>query len=455
MKFPFNKNYIYLTSLVFLLLFITLSSYITNQKTATTLISEPKIANALKQLYPEAKSFSYQKTIPPHYKVYQSKKDLELQNLLGLAFNTEQSASDVIGYAGPIHMLIGLNLDGTIKGIKILAHQETPSHIKQIDAFMQQFNKQKINQSFILGKNIDGMTRATVTSQAICSTLEKSAISISNNILHISASTQNKAQAFPLEEIVIPLLIFILALRGIQYKTPLLRWLSLFFSLAYFGFIKASMFSVIQIGNISLLNFPSILKSPLWFALLFLTIITLLMFGNVYCGSICPFGGLQEIIFILGKGLRNQKRAPSTKMSYKARKCKVIILFAALLLCFYFQSTDIIVFEPYILFFTFNASLLGWFFVSFLFITSAFDYRFWCKYLCPIGGFNGIIALCSRKKIVAIKQDTCGQCHRCTKICPTEAIYIDDKHQTKINFSECILCGKCLRKCPKNHIVYQ
>jgi polyferredoxin len=78
---------------------------------------------------------------------------------------------------------------------------------------------------------------------------------------------------------------------------------------------------------------------------------------------------------------------------------------------------------------------------------SAFHFRFWCKYLCPIGAFNGLIA---HKSLVKIKLgDKCDGCQICDRICPVEAITMDGKNRPVIDYPECILCGKCIEKCPE------
>ncbi len=82
-----------------------------------------------------------------------------------------------------------------------------------------------------------------------------------------------------------------------------------------------------------------------------------------------------------------------------------------------------------------------------------FYFRFWCKFLCPIGAFNGLIGSFSLHKI-RIDKETCNNCNKCTKACPMEALEAKDS-QIHIDHTLCILCGKCLKSCPQEAIKYK
>jgi len=79
------------------------------------------------------------------------------------------------GYGGYIYMIVGIDLAGTIEGIEILQHQETPglgSKIKEVRPgekepwFLKQF-KGKAASGIELRKNIDSITGATISSKAV------------------------------------------------------------------------------------------------------------------------------------------------------------------------------------------------------------------------------------------------------------------------------------------------
>lgn len=70
--------------------------------------------------------------------------------------------------------------------------------------------------------------------------------------------------------------------------------------------------------------------------------------------------------------------------------------------------------------------------------------RFWCRYLCPLGGLVGLF-----NKLGSLrpgrKAETCISCHRCDRVCPT-AVKITERE--KITDSSCVSCLKCVDACP-------
>ena len=76
--------------------------------------------------------------------------------------------------------------------------------------------------------------------------------------------------------------------------------------------------------------------------------------------------------------------------------------------------------------------------------------RFWCRYICPLGGLLGLIS-----KIALFRREpgeACRECSICQKNCPTGTI--DQNRGYRSDPAECTMCLECLETCPGSTIVF-
>jgi hypothetical protein len=122
--------------------------------------------------------------------------------------------------------------------------------------------------------------------------------------------------------------------------------------------------------------------------------LAVLLFGNLYCGYVCPFGAAQELLgYVLPHRLR---WAPERRAMRPARFIKYAVL--AVLIVAFFVSRDrrTLAGDPLTSVFNLRAALAvwpAWMFgaVGIALIGSLFYVRFWCRYVCPVGAFLSLL----------------------------------------------------------------
>ena len=450
------KKYRLLTT-IFLILFLAGGSFHFFKESRQGIKDLAERHKDLRTVLPDARSFSdvqdFSKTsgVFPYYKAYRSSAQTD-DDLVGYAFFTTDIVPEILGYAGPIELLIGIDPRGRITKVRVLSHSETTSYISKMGSFLQQFSRKGIKDPIALGVDIDGISRATITSDAVTRAVSKSLKEIGPHLLHSKAAVSvSKEKALPLDEIFVPLILFGIAVAGALTHKQNIRRIALAGGFLYFGIIKSTMLSAAQIVNICLLKFPPFDQSPLWYMLIGLTFLSTLLFGMVFCGSLCPFAAVEEFFFKLTHRTKKIKeRALSNTIDQQARYIKYAILFSIIALSAFLGNSSATGIEPFLTLFTLNGTSLEWSLLSFMLVIAFFHFRFWCKYLCPVGACLGLFARFSLYKIRL--GENCSQCAACDKICPTRAIRIGEAGSPIIDYPECILCGKCVTVCPKEKL---
>lgn len=123
----------------------------------------------LKEVVPGADSFSDKEGEPPVYKAYRTNESAGEKELIGYAFVTPDVPPERNGYSGTIDTLIGMDLEGTIVGLKVIYYKE--SHRYTIgDFFSWGFEGQYIGKNakdrLSIGRDIDGIAKATISAKA-------------------------------------------------------------------------------------------------------------------------------------------------------------------------------------------------------------------------------------------------------------------------------------------------
>lgn len=90
-----------------------------------------------------------------------------------------------------------------------------------------------------------------------------------------------------------------------------------------------------------------------------------------------------------------------------------------------------------------------------MFLTYYFGTRWFCKYLCPIGGTLSLYSKLSFLKI-GIHKASCGNCDKCSTACQMGVNVKEyvERDATAVADRKCIACGDCIDSCPKNALYF-
>ena len=122
------------------------------------------VANLLRELFPDAASFSDKEGDPPHFKAYGADSTESEPNILGYAYWTTELDPLERGYDGPIKLFVGMEPNGQLRGVILTEHYEPYGDFSiEPPAFSAQFAEKDIRERFRVGEDIDAVSRATIT----------------------------------------------------------------------------------------------------------------------------------------------------------------------------------------------------------------------------------------------------------------------------------------------------
>jgi transcriptional regulator of nitric oxide reductase len=127
--------------------------------------TNPKPDAHLKKLFPNAVAFSALTGTPLHYTAYAAdpQKDPNAAPL-GYAFWTTDLVPSEHGYHGPIHLLIGMGLNGILTGVVLDYDSEPYGYFSvELREFAAQFVNKSIRAPFRVGEDVDAVSRASLS----------------------------------------------------------------------------------------------------------------------------------------------------------------------------------------------------------------------------------------------------------------------------------------------------
>lgn len=243
------------------------------------------------------------------------------------------------------------------------------------------------------------------------------------------------------------------AQRRLVASLPTLRGFRvvfLMFTLFFIGWHGQGQLSIVNITSLiealrlgNALDF--VLYDPMSLALWGFVLVSLFVWGRgTFCGWLCPFGALQELISMMTSKLGFKPQRLHTNVDAKLKWIKYVILFALLAAAMVSpewteRGNEVEPFKTAIS----MSFVRAWPYVLWAVATvglSVFVYRGYCRYICPLGA---ALAVVGRVRLFAWipRRAECGTpCQSCRHRCEYQAI----EPIGKVNYSECFQCLDCV-----------
>ncbi len=188
-----------------------------------------------------------------------------------------------------------------------------------------------------------------------------------------------------------------------------------------------------------------LLTDPMTVILWLAVFVTLLVWGRgTFCGWLCPFGALQELLSRLMRAVGVRHRRIRAEWDRRLKWIKYGVLAAIVASIWAAPSaTELLVeVEPFktaiSLYFVRDWPYVAWALACLA--LSIFVYRGYCRYICPLGAALAALNPLRRWGWIA-RRDACGQpCQTCRSRCDYQSIAKDGK----VAYQECFQCLDCV-----------
>jgi polyferredoxin/major membrane immunogen (membrane-anchored lipoprotein) len=186
-----------------------------------------------------------------------------------------------------------------------------------------------------------------------------------------------------------------------------------------------------------------------------------LLFGRFFCGWMCAFGTLGDLLYSLSSKVFHIKFRIDAEADHYLKYIKYALFLYILVVVWIIKAFKISSLSPWDAFgslltftslpdfsYVITEVSVGLLLLVAIILGSLFVERFFCRYFCPLGA---VFAIISHIKFLRIKKptDKCGSCKACTNKCSMGIPLYQMEH---VASGECIECMKCVNVCPHENI---
>ncbi|HHI68185.1 MAG TPA: FMN-binding protein, partial [Planctomycetes bacterium] len=310
---------------------------------------------------------------------------------LGEVFATSALVPDVYGYAGPIDLLVVFDRKGVIRHVQVLSWEETPAYVEGAGRWLRKaFVGRKLGDVFVLSRDlegkaggvvsVEGMAGATITSRALVEIMTRAGKKAASLLAGKKLPAVEKGPSHPLDP---PFWYLVLAFPlGILVYLAGGKWARRLFLVT--SFLLGGLWSALQLAPATLVStwLHGFSQRPTLLVLCAGGLAAAALAGPAYCAALCPLGALQESLSWLNLNSRPPKRADRL-----LRSAKYFLLFGIVLFLALEEDPGILAFDPLAAAFGPGRTLWTGALLLLLLGASLFFFRFWCRYLCPLGAF--------------------------------------------------------------------
>ena len=218
------------------------------------------------------------------------------------------------------------------------------------------------------------------------------------------------------------------------------------FGIGWYANAQLSVVNILAVLNalVSGFDWSYFLMEPLIFILWGSVAASLLFWGRgAYCGWLCPFGALQELLNKLAKLVR----VPQFLLPWGLHERLWPLKYLIFLVLFGFSLHSLGVAERLAEVEPFKTAIIlkfvrDWPFVLFavaVLVPGLFIERFYCRYLCPLGAALAIPGRLRMFEWLKRYKECGAPCQRCANECMVQAIHPEGN----INVNECLYCLHC------------